>query len=645
MKQRVLLVLILVSVQMLRAQPWTQNNAVFNPSGIPSLPFSQPRLADLDADGDFDLIIGSTAGAPVYFRNDGTVSNPHFAAGPALFATIDPLDAEMGVFYDIDADGDPDFISGGFTGLNLFINNGTAASPLFEKVPAFFNGLNVGQLPVPDIADIDNDGDGDLVVGFSESGLLRLYINTGTGAVAAFSESLAFDIGDVGLYAYPVFCDLDADGDQDLICGRDGHNLWLFENTGTPQLAQWTLNNGFFGDIGANTYWNSPGFADLNNDGTFDLVFGTADGPLHYYINTGTPALANWTVNNTLFSGVLDPGGASNPFLFDFDNDGDLDLLTGSQLGNIYFYENTGSAAGPAWQENSSYFASIDHSIYSAVTAGDLDADGLPDLIVGDLNGKLFFHRNTGFGFEWITTVLQNIQLSGWSSPRLVDIDADGDLDIVAGEENGKLNLIKNAGSPETAVWVHIPNFFGTFDIGSNCVPAPVDLDFDGDIDLLCGGSFGDLAYLQNTNGVYMQNNMVIIGLDANQNAAPCFGDLDGDGDPDLVLGEYSGVFSYFRNDFLFVDVPDQNKALTLARAFPNPCSDQLKLSIQLSDTKNVELTVLSSDGKMIRQQTIYADQNELITVILETSGWNKGLYLIKLRAAENEETLKVIRW
>ncbi|HQO50404.1 MAG TPA: FG-GAP-like repeat-containing protein, partial [Bacteroidales bacterium] len=300
---------------------------------------------------------------------------------------------------------------------------------------------------------------------------------------------------------------------------------------------------------------------------------------------------------------------------------------------------------GPAWQENSSYFASIDHSIYSAVTAGDVDADGLPDLIVGDLNGKLFFHRNTGFGFEWITTVLQNIQLSGWSSPRLVDIDADGDLDIVAGEENGKLNLIKNAGSPETAVWVHIPNFFGTFDIGSNCVPAPVDLDFDGDIDLLCGGSFGDLAYLQNTNGVYTQNNMVIIGLDGNQNAAPCFGDLDGDGDPDLVLGEYSGVFSYFRNDFLFVDVPDQNKALTLARAFPNPCSDQLKLSIQLSDTKNVELTVLSSDGKMIRQQTIYADQNELITVILETSGWNKGVYLIKLRTAENEETLKVIRW
>lgn len=201
----------------LNAQPWQQNSAIFNPSGVPSLPFSQPRFADLDGDGDLDLIIGSTDGAPFYLENNGSASAPAFTPGEEIFSEISFLDAEMGVCCDLDNDGDLDFVAGGFTGLNFFQNTGTPTSPFFEKIPDFFSGLSVGMKPVPDLADIDNDNDFDMIVGFSESGSIKIYTNTGNPQSGIFSESASVEIGDVGLYAYPVFHDLDNDGDQDIL--------------------------------------------------------------------------------------------------------------------------------------------------------------------------------------------------------------------------------------------------------------------------------------------------------------------------------------------------------------------------------------------------------------------------------------------
>jgi len=91
--------------------------------------------------------------------------------------------------------------------------------------------LNAGQNPVPDLADVDDDNDLDMVVGFSEDGGVKIYLNTGTPESAQFSESNIIIIGDVGLYAYPVFCDLDDDGDQDIVVGRDVYGFIYYQIT------------------------------------------------------------------------------------------------------------------------------------------------------------------------------------------------------------------------------------------------------------------------------------------------------------------------------------------------------------------------------------------------------------------------------
>ena len=139
----VFLALLLFAGIKVSAQPWVQNDAIFNPSGIPSLPFSQPRFADLDGDGDADLIIGSIDESPFYMENTGTATIPNFIPGGNIFSMVDVLDAEIGVCKDIDNDGDLDFITGGYTGLNLYENTGTATSPVFVKAEGYFAGLNV----------------------------------------------------------------------------------------------------------------------------------------------------------------------------------------------------------------------------------------------------------------------------------------------------------------------------------------------------------------------------------------------------------------------------------------------------------------------------------------------------------------------
>jgi len=257
MKKAVIILTFMIFItSILSAQPWLQNDAIFNSSGVPSLPFSQPRFADLDADGDQDMIIGNLNDVPFYMENAGTPNVPVFMPGTEIFASVSTLDVEMGVFADLDNDNDLDFISGGYTGLNFFENIGTIYLPIFQKVNDFFSGLNAGQNPVPDLADVDDDNDLDMVVGFSENGGVKIYINSGTATTAQFSEINTITIGDVGLYAYPNFCDLDADNDQDIVVGRDSHGFIYYQNNGTPQSGLWEVNASVFTGIGSDTYWN-----------------------------------------------------------------------------------------------------------------------------------------------------------------------------------------------------------------------------------------------------------------------------------------------------------------------------------------------------------------------------------------------------
>ncbi|MCF7833040.1 MAG: T9SS type A sorting domain-containing protein [Candidatus Marinimicrobia bacterium] len=597
-----LTMVILLITSFLVASDWKLNPGMFNPSGVPSLTFSQPRFADMDADGDMDLILGSTVDKPMYLSNTGTATSPQFTFIEDIFSSVSALDVEMGVCYDIDADGDLDLIGGGFNGIQLYLNTGNAVAAIFTKSPDYFIGISASRNPIIDMGDIDNDGDLDMVVGFSEDGAVKVYTNSGTNSAASFLDSSVQTIGDVGLYAYPVFCDPDNDGDLDILCGRDGYNFNYYKNTGSNTNPNWNLNTTVFSGLGADTYFNSPAMVDINGDGKEDLIYGNYTGPLNYYRNSGTTSTPAWTVNTTLFGGVIDVGGASTPFFIDKDGDGDLDMITGTQMGDIKSYLNNGTATAPSFS-NVNTHGNLKHSIYSFVSLAEANGDDSWDALVGDLSGNIYYHVGSGTGFVPASSALTISNVGDWSSPRFIDMDHDGDQDIAVGNGDGYLIYFENLGSASQPLWTEVYNYFDSLNVGYNCVPAFADLDFDGDYDLLAGGGYRKPHFYENVDGNWVEDTMMVEGIETKQNASPAFADLDGDGDQDLILGNYDGYFDYYENLREVVAV----KPLTALpndfalNSYPNPFNPNTAISFYLSTMSDIELNIYDVTGKKVQ--------------------------------------------
>ncbi len=303
-------------------------------------PVIKLRLADLDNDGDPDLVIGDYYGVLYYFENAGTQTEPVFTE---RLGTANPLEGisvgsySSPTFSDLDGDGDHDLIVGNGNGaIAYFENTGTVTSPNFTQRTSAtnpFDNITMGTLSTLALADLDGDSDQDLVVGV-EDGVVQYYENTGTSANADFvlraGEASPLSNINAGPRSTPVFVDLDDDNDFDLVIGNRNGDIFYFENTGTTTSPSFTQRTNFdnpFHGTNAGSFI-APVFVDLDGNGTFDLVIGNFDGVIHYLKNTGTDADPGIT-----------PQTLSHPTtLTIYDNSGNdtLDLRTDKDDQRVY---------------------------------------------------------------------------------------------------------------------------------------------------------------------------------------------------------------------------------------------------------------------------------------------------------------------
>lgn len=301
-----------------------------------------PTLQDIDNDGDFDLFVGEDDGNINFYRNTGTATNFTFGIETEnLAASFDIGSQSHPTLVDIDNDGDLDLAIGELGGnINFYRNTDTTTNPRFTFEVEDLGSINAGFVSHPTFVDIDNDGDFDLFVGESD-GNINFYRNTGTAGEPIFSlETESFAAIDVGIRSSPTFADVDADGDFDLLVGENDGNINFYRNTGTatnPNFVVVTENLASIdvGDISALS------FVDIDNDGDLDLFVGESRGNINFYRRTGTAigSIPTFTLETDNFSSIS-IGTVSVPTFADIDNDGDSDLFVGELDGGLNFYRN-----------------------------------------------------------------------------------------------------------------------------------------------------------------------------------------------------------------------------------------------------------------------------------------------------------------
>ena len=467
--------------------------------------FSAPTFADIDADGDLDVFVGGVFGATVMHSNTGSASAPAFAP-PTAFPLPGFDFFASPEFADLDGDGDLDaFVGEGYGNTFHFENTGTAGAPAFAAAVTNPFGLaDVGTRATPRFGDLDGDGDLDALVG-NDVGHVLLFVNTGTVQAPAFAPAVTnpFGLGDVGDVAAPAFADLDDDGDVDVLVGALSGNVVLFSNGGEARAPAFLGPVALADVVG----FASPTFGDLDGDGDLDALVG--DGPSGNQVlihNVGTARAPAFGLPSSNPFGLGSVAGYSFPELGDLDGDGDLDALVGvgSSGGSPLLFSNTGTATLPAFAAPvTSPFGLVGLEL-AAPTLADLDADGDLDALVGRFGGDTAYFANTGTRTEpaFAEPTVSPFGLASAGdvrSPTFTDVDDDGDLDLFMAEIGGSLVFVTNAGTPASPAFVApLTNPFGLVVGGGVLSPAFADVDDDGDPDAFVGSSLGTTTFFAN---------------------------------------------------------------------------------------------------------------------------------------------------
>ena len=468
------------------------------------------RSADLDNDGDLDLIVGGSSSGDTalgWFENDG---DGNFVQFESIMSTTPQsstvMDFEVG---DLDNDSDLDIIV--LTEDNSifwFENGGTAAEFTRHFIISDTTSFSDGSLA---IGDIDADGDLDFLASarFDEganSRTLLQFTNDGTGA---FVEEALFSAEEAEAME---LLDVDADGDLDLV-RTTIFTVQLLENEGTG-FEQ------FASPIGSLVF-NPQDIVvgDFDLDGDPDIVVSETG-------RFGNPGELRILRNNAgTFTETREPVTAWEIHAVDFNNDGQLDLLA-NNFGDGVQLQNLGNA-------NFGTPTPLSPSPFDDFTSGDYDNDGYDDVVASQFTGDISVWQNSttssGLGPEEPVIVASAIEQT-----TFLDLDDDGDLDIAGLNATGE--LVWHEYDETSSEYGVSRRLYSRFPVEHLSV---ADVDGDGDLDFGIAGNT-DTFWLENLGIGAVIEHGVTTGLNLTSPTI-YFEDTDLDGDQDAIVDQDTG--------------------------------------------------------------------------------------------------------
>ena len=412
----------------------------------------------------------------------------------------------------------------------------------------------------------------------------------------------------------PNFADFTGDGKLDIICGEFRDGFTFFKNVGTlsnPLYAPGRpLTNGDT-EIRMDLCMITPVAYDFTGNGWPDLVVGDEDGRVALVEHTGEivdgmplflpPRYFRQMAEDVKFGALATPVG------FDWNGDGRDDIIVGNTAGHIAFIENLGGDpvkwAAPellkTGGEEIRIMAGPNGSIqgpaeakwgYTTLTVADWNHNGLPDLIVNSIWGKVIWYENVGtptkpeltaakpVTVEWEGEAPKpawnwwdpegNALVTQWrTTPVALDWTGDGLTDLIMLDHEGYLALFRRVKRSGEVVLLPGERVFklegeeeflrlndGWAGRSGRRKIAIVDFDGDGRLDMLINSQ--NASFYRNigeVNGITIFRDKGILDERrlAGHTTSPATIDLSGDGIPELLIGAEDGFLYYRRNPII----------------------------------------------------------------------------------------------
>ena len=329
---------------------------------------------DVDFDNKKDLLVAPNAKnvsenetSVLKYKNTASNSTPNFVFETKAFLQEDMIEHGTGsipVLTDIDNDGLIDLFVANFfsykptlmkeSRIAYYKNTGTNTNPIYTFIDNDFINLSqsgLGLRMVPTFGDLNNDGKKDILLGL-ENGTICYLQNTTSGATSTFSAPVINyqdnlgQIINVGQYASPQLFDLNKDGKLDLLIGKKTGELVYYENIGSLAQPIFKLTNSNLGNVDVSNTTSPDGFSVpffFTHVDTTYLLVGSLEGPIHFYDSIEqnlTPGTSFRTISSNFLNQGKIIGGYSACALADLDDDSNLDLFIGQDLGGLFYLEN-----------------------------------------------------------------------------------------------------------------------------------------------------------------------------------------------------------------------------------------------------------------------------------------------------------------
>ena len=477
---------------------------------------------DLNFDGLNDLFVFDRHGnRKLCFINNGVYNNVSYSFRPEYADSLPDL-SDWAIFIDYNGDGRNDIFtySPGWAGMKVYQNVSDnslkfklVADPYLKSLYGeMYLNLYVSDVDYPGIADVDDDGDLDILSFWVLGSFVNYHRNMSMEKYGT-ADSLDFELQE---YCWGMFAESD---ESNKIYLDTCFNQQPFENMDFKQ----TRHSG-------STFL----LLDLNQDTIKDLLLGDVDYPgLFSLINDGTRYHAHIGSYDTLF-----PKNSEKVDLFSFpvaayidvNNDTKKDLLvstfdpqliTSENKNSVWDYNNSGGNDKPFFNLTSKNFLQsqmIDRGSGAYPALFDWDGDGLTDLFIGNFG----FYRYSYYDNYTLISVYQS-----------------------------KIGYYKNTGTSSNPEFQFSNDDFAGLSVLNKTGLSPTfgDLDGDGDPDILVGYDAGKIIFAENKGNNFDLSDTSYFNIDVGDYSAPQLFDLDKDGRSDLIIGEQSGNLNYYRNE------------------------------------------------------------------------------------------------